>query len=63
MISMGKFDGLEQERRHSIANALELRISCITHRYLAAFFSTPLFNKKIICHRLKQQHMIAVFTN
>ena len=27
-------DGLVQERRNSIANALELRLSALTHRYM-----------------------------
>ena len=54
--------GLVQEKRHSIANAPELRISCVTHQYLAAIFFMQSFNKKIICHPLKQQYMIIVLT-
>ena len=36
MLRVWKFpsiDGLVQKRRNSIANALELRLSCTTHRY------------------------------
>ena len=28
-----RFDGLVQERRNSIAKALELRLSCINHQF------------------------------
>ena len=30
-------DGLVQERCNSIANALELRLSCTNHQYLSSF--------------------------
>ena len=37
----GQIDGLVQERRNSIANALKLRIFALTHRNMKVIHRTP----------------------
>ena len=53
MITCLDIDGLVQERCNSIANALELHLSCITHRYVT---SNP-FHK---CFMIKNTNLVKV---